>query len=149
MTRLRRSIGVLTLALAAATPAFAQEHSPAGRIKVVSGSAFIVRGTKPSRQGPRSGLRGRWFANGRRWQRRRDTQGRHPALTRIEQRSAPRSLRLCAGRRQHRDGAEVRAGVAAYVSGRMAKLAPDAIRLETPAAIVGIRGTTLALHVQP
>ena len=38
-------------------------------------------------------------------------------------------------------------GVAAYVSGRMAKLAPDAIRLETPSAIVGIRGTTLAIHV--
>ena len=33
-------------------------------------------------------------------------------------------------------------GVAAYVSGRIAKLAPDAIRLETPAAIVGVRGTT-------
>ena len=53
MTSLRRSIGVLTLALAAATPAFAQEHSPAGRIKVVSGSAFIVRGseTLPARPG--------------------------------------------------------------------------------------------------
>src|SRR5262249_59508490 len=36
-------------------------------------------------------------------------------------------------------------GVAAYVSGRMAKLAPDAVRLETPAAIVGVRGTTVAL----
>ena len=33
-------------------------------------------------------------------------------------------------------------GVAAYVSGRMAKLAPDSIRLETPSAIVGVRGTT-------
>jgi hypothetical protein len=36
-------------------------------------------------------------------------------------------------------------GMAAYVSGRIAKLAPDSIRLETPAAIVGIRGTTLVL----
>jgi hypothetical protein len=40
-------------------------------------------------------------------------------------------------------------GVTAYVSGRLAKLAPDAIRLETPAAIVGVRGTTLAIRVQP
>jgi hypothetical protein len=38
-------------------------------------------------------------------------------------------------------------GVAAYVSGRMAKLAPDAIRLETPAAIVGVRDTTVAIKV--
>ena len=40
-------------------------------------------------------------------------------------------------------------GVAAYVSGRIAKLAPDAIRLETPAAIVGVRGTSLAIRLQP
>jgi len=40
-------------------------------------------------------------------------------------------------------------GVAAYVSGRMAKLAPDSIRLETPAAIVGVRGTTVAIKVGP
>jgi len=38
-------------------------------------------------------------------------------------------------------------GVAAYVSGRMAKLAPDSVRLETPAAIVGVRGTTVAIKV--
>ncbi len=40
-------------------------------------------------------------------------------------------------------------GVTAYVSGRLAKLAPDSIRLETPSAIVGVRGTTLAIRVQP
>jgi len=37
--------------------------------------------------------------------------------------------------------------VAAYVSGRMAKLSPDSVRLETPAAIVGVRGTTVAIKV--
>jgi len=40
-------------------------------------------------------------------------------------------------------------GVMAYVSGRIAKLAPDSIRLETPAAVMGVRGTTLALRVNP
>jgi hypothetical protein len=40
-------------------------------------------------------------------------------------------------------------GVAAYVSGQIAKLSPDAVRLETPAAIVGVRGTSLALRVEP
>ena len=38
-------------------------------------------------------------------------------------------------------------GVAVYVSGKIAKLAPDAVRLETPAAIVGVRGTTVAVQV--
>jgi hypothetical protein len=37
-------------------------------------------------------------------------------------------------------------GIAAYVSGRIATLSPDAVRLETPAAIVGVRGTTLAIR---
>ena len=40
-------------------------------------------------------------------------------------------------------------GMAAYVSGRIAKLSPDAVKLETPGAIVGVRGTTLALSVSP
>jgi len=38
-------------------------------------------------------------------------------------------------------------GLIAYVSGRIAKLSPDAIKLETPNAIVGVRGTTLVLRV--
>jgi hypothetical protein len=38
-------------------------------------------------------------------------------------------------------------GVVAYVSGRIAKLAPDAVRIETPAAILGVRGTTLAIRI--
>jgi hypothetical protein len=36
-------------------------------------------------------------------------------------------------------------GAFAYVSGRIAKLAPDAVRLEAPAAIVGVRGTTVVI----
>ena len=32
---------------------------------------------------------------------------------------------------------------------QIARLSPDAVRLETPAAIVGVRGTTVALKVVP
>jgi hypothetical protein len=39
-------------------------------------------------------------------------------------------------------------GVSAYVSGQIAKLAPDSVRLETPTAIVGVRGTTLAIRAE-
>lgn len=38
-------------------------------------------------------------------------------------------------------------GVLGYVSGKVAKLAPDATRLETPVATLGIRGTRLAVRV--
>ena len=40
-------------------------------------------------------------------------------------------------------------GIVAYVSGRIAKLSPDSIRLETPASVVGVRGTRLAISVTP
>jgi hypothetical protein len=38
-------------------------------------------------------------------------------------------------------------GVAAFVSGEIARLAPEAVRIETPDAIVGIRGTHFAGNV--
>ncbi len=38
-------------------------------------------------------------------------------------------------------------GMAIYVSGQIAKLAPDSVRLDTPAATLGVRGTTLAVRV--
>jgi len=47
MTNPRWWIGAVTLVLAAATPALAQQQSAAGRIKMVSGSAFIVRQGAP------------------------------------------------------------------------------------------------------
>ncbi|MGE3179891.1 MAG: FecR domain-containing protein [Vicinamibacterales bacterium] len=34
-------------------------------------------------------------------------------------------------------------GLLSYVSGRIAALAPDAVRIETPASIIGVRGTHL------
>ena len=46
-----------------------------------------------------------------------------------------------------RDVVLLNAGAAVYVSGRIAKLAPDSIRLEAPAAIVGVRGTTVAVRI--
>ena len=45
-------------------------------------------------------------------------------------------------------GLRIVRGLVAYVSGRIAKIAPDAVRLETPAAIVGVRGTTLVIQAE-
>jgi hypothetical protein len=40
-------------------------------------------------------------------------------------------------------------GAVAYVSGQIAKYAPDSVHIQTPEAIIGVRGTTLALRVEP
>jgi hypothetical protein len=151
MTSLRRSIGVLILTLATATPALAQQQaSAAGRIKVVSGSVFIVRGNETIPAQPGDPV---FAADGL-----RTGEGGSVGVTLKDDTrlSLGSNSEVRLDRYAYAPGSGHMAmvlrfvqGVAAYVSGRMAKLAPDAIRLETPAAIVGIRGTTLALRVEP
>ena len=132
----------------ATTPALAQQPAPAGRIKVVSGDAVIVRGgnTLPAQNGLavfqsdslRTGKDGRvgiTLSD--------DTQvSIGPASeVRLD------SFVYDPGQGQLALVIKFIRGTAAYVSGQIAKLAPDAVRLETPAAIVGVRGTTLAVEV--
>jgi len=150
MFGLRKLGGVLTIMLATTTPVFAQQPAPAGHIKIVSGSAMIVRNSATVAAKPGQVV----FAS--------------DALRTGGDGSLGVTLmddtRLSLG-----PNSEVRLeryvyapaeggfgmvlnfvrGVAAYVSGRIAKLAPDSIRLETPAAIVGVRGTTVAVRVDP
>jgi len=149
MTSLSRWAGVLVL-VAAASPALAQQQTVAGRIKLVSGSAFVVRGGTaiPATAGQevmqadslRTGNNGRLGITLK-----DDTRVSlgPDSEVRLEQFVyAPAEGNLALALKFVR-------GAAAYVSGRIAKIAPDSIRLETPAAIVGVRGTTLAIRVQP
>jgi len=144
-----RFSGLLVLMLVTTAPALAQEPSPAGKVKVATGSAFIVRGseTLPARPGDvilvsdalQTGVDG---ALGVTLQ--DDTRlSLGPSSEVLVERYvfAPDDSALGMVLKFVR-------GVATYVSGRMAKLAPDAIRLETPAAIVGVRGTSLAIRVE-
>ena len=149
MTSLRRSVGILALILAAATPAAAQQQTAAGRIKVVSGSAFIVRGndTIPARTGElvfaADGLRtGDGGSVG--------VTLRDDTRLSLGPNSEVRLDRYVYAPGNGGVGMVIKVvrGVAAYVSGRIARLAPDSIRLETPSAIVGVRGTSLALRVE-
>jgi hypothetical protein len=39
-------------------------------------------------------------------------------------------------------------GVVAYISGRIAKLAPRAVTIETPVGVIGLRGTHLAVSIE-
>ncbi len=139
-----------TVLTRAATPAFAQQPEAAGRIKVASGSVSVVRAgaEQPATIGQvifetdslKTGADGRLGLTLK-----DDTRvslGPSSEVRIDSFRFAPAAGRLGLMLKFVR-------GVAAYVSGRIAKLSPDAVRLETPAAIVGVRGTTLAIRVTP
>ena len=140
-------VGILVMAFAASpAPAFAQQPATAGRIKVASGSAFIVRGGAQVAAKPGEAIFEadvlRTGADGRLGVTLKDD-------TRVSL-GASSEVRVDKFIYTPSEGnlalaLKVVRGVAAYVSGRIAKLSPDAVRLETPAAIVGVRGTTLAI----
>ena len=149
MFGLRTSLTALAF-IVAATPAVAQEPSPAGRIKIASGAAFIVRSSATVAAKPGAAI----FAS--------DTlrtggDGSVGVTMRDDTRlslgpnSEVRVERYVYAPGEGGFGMVLNfvRGVAAYVSGHIAKLAPDSIRLETPAAIVGVRGTTVAVRVDP
>jgi hypothetical protein len=150
MTSPRFALGVVVLVLAGSAPVWGQEAAAVGRIKVVSGSAFILRqnATIPAELGQvvfeSDGLR--TGADGRIGVTLKDD-------TRVSlgPNSEARIDRFVYAPAEGRLGFvfNIVRGVAAYVSGQIAKLAPDSIRLETPAAIVGVRGTSLAVRVEP
>ena len=147
---------VLALVLAAA-PAFGRDlaipgsfqkdAAPAGRIKIASGAVFIVRGgqTIPAQAGQpvfeadalRTGPDGRLGLT-----------LKDDTRLSLGPSSEIRLDRFAFAPAEGRLGfvMSVVRGVAAYVSGQIAKLAPDAVRLETPAAIVGVRGTALVIR---
>jgi hypothetical protein len=141
---------VAIVSLLIAAPARAAEPAPAGQLKVVSGSAFIVRGNTvlPAAIGQRvfESDKVRTGSDGRLGITLRDDTrfslgpNSEVHLERFAYAPAEGHLALALN---------VVRGIAAYVSGRIAKLSPDAVRLETPGAIVGVRGTTLALSVSP
>lgn len=136
------------LVLTAASPALGQQSEPAGRIRVVSGSAVILRtGQAISAQAGQSVFEGdglRTGVDGRLGVTLSDdtriSLGPGTEVSLAQYVYAPSDDRLGLV-------LSVLRGAVAYVSGRLAKLAPDSIRLETPAAIVGVRGTSLAIHV--
>jgi hypothetical protein len=151
MSNLRWSLGVLALVVASAAPVFAQSESgAAGRIKTVSGTAFIVRnGAEVPAQagqvvfeadGLRTGPDGKIGVTLKDDTRLALGPGSEIRLERFAYAPGTASLGMVL---------KFVKGVTAYVSGRLAKLAPDSIRLETPSAIVGVRGTSLAIRVQP
>jgi hypothetical protein len=133
-----------------AAPAMAQERAVAGRIKVASGAAFVVRdgAQVPAQVGQvvyeadavrtaGDGKLGITLNDDTRL-----SLGPNSELKLEKFTYAPADSQFNLVLKFVR-------GAATYVSGRIAKLAPDFVRLETPASIIGVRGTTLAIQVQP
>ena len=143
-----RSIFVVALLLSTALPAFAQDPPVVGRIKTTAGAVSIFRqnASIPATVGQplfqsdsiRTGADG------------------HVGITLKDE------TRLALGPNtdvsidqfvyapaQGRLGMvlKIARGLVAYVSGRIAKLSPDAVRLETPSAILGVRGTRMVIRV--
>jgi hypothetical protein len=150
MNGVRYAIAIVAVLLAADTRLLAQQPSPAGRVKVVSGSAVVVRQgqSSPAQVGQqvfeadviRTGADGRIGV----------TLGDDTRLS-LGPGSEIRLDRFVYAPAEGRFGfvLNVVRGLVAYVSGRIAKLSPDSIRLETPSAVVGVRGTRLAIRVAP
>ena len=150
MANSRSLVVALVLVCALATPVIAQERPVAGRIKVSTGAAFIVRDGAdiPAQLGQNV-----FEADGLRT----GGDGKIGVTLNDDTRlslgpnSELKLERFTYAPAESTFGLALRfvKGAATYVSGRIAKLAPDSIRLETPAAIVGVRGTTLAISVLP
>jgi len=148
MTGLVRLMVGIVLVAATVAPASAQEPAPAGHVKTVSGAATIVRGNQTIAAKPGAAVYAsdtlRTAADGSIGVTLRDD-------TRI---SLGPSSEVKINRYVYAPGEgglgmvlQFVRGAALYVSGRISKLAPDSIRLETPSAIVGVRGTTVAIKV--
>ena len=144
------SVAALLLVCTVATPAVAQERPVAGRIKVSTGAAFVVR---DGAQIPALGGQNVFESDGLR------TAGdgkigvtlNDDTRLSLGPNSELKLERFTYAPADSGFGLVLRfvRGVSTYVSGRIAKLAPESIRLETPAAIIGVRGTTLAINVLP
>jgi hypothetical protein len=147
MTR-ARGVFVVVVLLASVWPASAQNLA-VGRIKSAAGAVFIVRqnATIPAEAGQplfesdavRTGPDGRLGITLK--DETRVALGPNSDV-RIDQ------FVYSPGQGRLRMVLKIARGLVAYVSGRIAKLSPDAVRLETPSAILGVRGTRMVIRVE-
>jgi hypothetical protein len=125
------------------------QGQPAGYVKIVKGAALIIRGgaEMPARPGDaiyqkdalRTGPDGRLGVTLK-----DDTRvalGPNTEIGLSEFKFSPAEGELGLVMKLLR-------GVAAFVTGRIAKLRADAVRIETPATIVGVRGTHFVVQAE-
>jgi hypothetical protein len=143
------SLEALCVVMLAASPGRAQQLPIAGVVKNLNGSAVLVRSGQelpitpgqPIAEGDtiRTGGDGRLgitLKDGTRVSLGGDTELRLDQFAYV-----PAEGRLAIAVKLLR-------GVAEYISGRIARLAPGAIKIETPTSVIGIRGTRLLIEVE-
>jgi hypothetical protein len=141
------SVVACVLAIGLVSAQVEAQAQPAGYVKVVTGAATIVRSgaARPARPGDavyerdelRTGSDGRLGVTFK-----DDTRvslGPDSEIDLSEFKFSPAEGQL---------GLVMKLlhGVAAYVTGRIGELRPDAVRIETPATIVGVRGTHIVIR---
>ena len=150
MNKRQSCVALVALLLTAEIRVFGQQPPPVGRVKVASGAAFVVRQGQPTPAQVGQVVFESDIL-------RTAADGRIGVTLNDETRvslgpgSEVRLAQFTYAPAEGRFGfvlAIVR-GIVTYVSGRIAKLSPDSIRLETPSAVVGVRGTRLAIRVTP
>jgi hypothetical protein len=142
-----RCCAAILVVVAASSSATAQP-APAGRIKLVSGAAFVVRERVPTpakvgdvvfeTDALTTGSDGRMGVTLRDETRISLGPGSEVRLDRFLYAPASGQFAFVLN---------IVRGIAGYISGRIAKLSPESVRLVTPTSIVGVRGTRLAIRV--
>lgn len=147
---MRTTILIICVLLASATISAAQDERPIGVVKTVSGDAFILREGRRLAAQPGSGLVvGDVLSTGA-----TGALGvilRDDTVLSLGPSSETRIDQFAFEPAEKKLGMLLRVthGLIAYISGKIAKLAPGAARIETPVATLGIRGTRLVARIVP
>lgn len=136
--------------LASATIATAQNDRPVGLVKTASGDAFILRDGQRLAALPGTGLiLGDVLSTGS-----TGTVGvilQDDTVLSLGPSSDTRIEQFAFEPEEKKLGMVLRVtqGVISYVSGRISKLSPGSVRIETPVATLGIRGTRFVARIVP
>ncbi len=147
---MRIAILLICALLASATVSAAQEDRPVGLVKTVSGEAFILRNGQRIVALPGAGLvMGDLLSTGP-----TGTMGvvlRDDTVMSLGPSTETRIEQFAFETVEQKFGMVLRVsrGLIAYISGRISKLAPGSVRIETPVATLGIRGTRLVARIVP
>lgn len=147
---MRIPVFILCVLLASVTMASAGDDRPVGLVKTASGDAIIVRDGRRIAAIPGSGLvLGDVLSTG--------TTGSLGVILRDNTiLSIGPSTEICIEQfalnpEEQKLGMVLRVtrGLIEYLSGRISKLAPGSVRIETPVATLGVRGTHLIARIVP
>ena len=147
---MRIAILILCALLAGAGCAVAEDVHPIGLVKSASGEAFIVRDGQRVPALPGCGLMpGDLLATGP-----GGALGvilRDDTVLSLGPSSQTSIEKFLFDPAQKNLGMVLRVtrGIIEYLSGRISKLAPGSVRIETPVATLGIRGTHLVARIEP